>query len=185
MLRNPCLPALIIGTSIVSGASVLAFARPRPQESAHRLPTEAAAAATTYEELATAIIAIEKTEDKLVETILIGYHTAAQRELHSALREGANKKAAFEAAANQISNIANEGDKAIRAVRQRLAQAGHTHNTDVETKDDYMFITNKEKKELLSFAQKVAQMGGSATADEVRKVGSDLEALFAKSIAQE
>jgi hypothetical protein len=186
MLRNRIFPALVAAVSIVGGASVLAFQeRKSAPTPAGGIPSEASAAAQTYEDLATAIIAIEKTEDELVKTILIGYHTAAQRQLRMALREGADKKAAFEAAANQISNIANEGDKAIRAVRQRLAQAGHTHNTDVETKEDYMFISSREKRDLLAFAQKVAQMGADTSSDAVRQAGADLQAMVARAIAPE
>jgi hypothetical protein len=187
MISKNTFPALILGVSFIGGASVLAFTRPetQPQPAQTGLPSEAEASAKTYEELANAIIGIEKAEDELVKTILIGYHTAAQRQLRGAFREGADKKAAFEAAANEVTNIANEGDKAIRAVRQRLAQAGHTHNTDVETKEDYMFVTNKEKQGLLALAQKIAKLGSGATADDVRALGTDLESQVSKALAAE
>ena len=114
-------------------------------------------AAATYEHLATAIIEIEATEDELVKSILIGYHTAAQGHLRAAVRDAEGRDRHLEAAAAEVANIANEGDKRIQAVRQRLAKAGHTHNTDVETKADYMFITNREKKGLLDLATKIAR----------------------------
>ena len=72
------------------------------------------------------------------------------------------RQAHLEAAATEITNIANEGDKRIQAVRQRLTKAGHTHNTDEDTKDDYMFIDSKEKKELLDLGRKVARLGADA-----------------------
>ena len=103
-------------------------------------------AAATYEHLATAIIAIEATEDELVKSILLGYQAAAQGHLRAAAEAGPNRKAHLEAAAAAIGDVANEGDKRIQAVRQRLAKAGHTHNTDVVTKEDYLFVNSKEKK---------------------------------------
>ena len=136
-------------------------------------------AAATYENLATAIIAIEATENELVKSILLGYHAAAQGHLKAAATDTAGRKAHLEAAAALIADIAHEGDKRIQAVRQRLAKAGHTHNTDAATKEDYLFIDSKEKKDLLALAKRVGQMG----AGDVRAVQDELSALFDKAIA--
>jgi hypothetical protein len=143
------------------------------------------AAASTYEHLATAIIEIEKTEDDLVKSILIGYHAAAQNHLKSAARDAQGKAAHLEAAAAEVANIANEGDKRIQAVRQRLARAGHTHNTDVETKADYIFVNNREKKALLEVAGKIGRAGANASAAELEALGTELAGLFRKAIAPE
>jgi hypothetical protein len=145
--------------------------------------TMASVAANTYEHLATAIIEIEKTEDELVKSILLGYHAAAQNHLKAAQTDQANRKAHLEAAAASIANLANEGDGQIRAIRQRLAQAGHTHNTDVETKEDYMFITNREKKGLLELAQKAGSGAGGQA--ETQTLSAALAEQFAKAIAPE
>lgn len=141
-------------------------------------------AASTYEHLANAIIAIETTEDELVKSILIGYQSAAQVHLRAAQAAGdeaAGAKRHLEMAAQAITNIANEGDKRIQAIRQRLAQAGHTHNTDVETKEDYMFVTSKERKQLVDLAQRVA----NAKPGDVKGLSASLTDLFAKVIAPE
>lgn len=185
--RNGWLAAGALGLAIaVAGTSVSAFqqpggARPRGQG----MSAEAAAAVSTYENLATAIIAIEKSEDDLVKTILLGYHLGAQRHLRMAQSDAANRKAHLEAAAAEITNIANEGDAAIRAIRQRLAQAGHTHNTDVETKEDYMFVTNREKKDLLALAQKVGATGADATVDDIEKASAMLSEMVEKALSEE
>jgi len=142
-------------------------------------------AATTYEHLATAIIEIEKTEDELVKSILIGYEMAAQGHLRAAIHDAANRTAHLEAAAAEVTNIANEGDKRIQAVRQRLAKAGHTHNTDAETKGDYMFVTNREKKELLGLASRIARAGANAGAAELQSLASELSRTFRSAIAPE
>jgi hypothetical protein len=142
-------------------------------------------AASTYEHLATAIIEIEATEDDLVKSILIGYHTAAQGHLKAAASDAPNRLSHLEAAAAEVANIANEGDKRIQAVRQRLAKAGHTHNTDVETKADYILITNREKKALLDVAGKIGRAGANAKAGELAALGAELNDLFQKAIAPE
>lgn len=142
-------------------------------------------AAETYEHLATAIIAIEQTEDDLVKSILIGYHTAADMHLRAAVRDAKNRTAHLESAAAEIANIANEGDKSIQAIRQRLAKAGHTHNTDVETKEDYLFVTNKEKKGLVALAARIGRAGADAKASDIEALGAELDALFQKAIAPE
>ena len=90
-----------------------------------------------------------------------------------------------EAAATAITDIANEGDKRIQAVRQRLKKAGHTHNTDEVTKEDFMFVNSKEKKLLLDLARKVARLGANASTDDIRGVHDELTDLFSKTIADE
>ena len=142
-------------------------------------------AAATYENLAAAIIAIEATEDELVKSILLGYQAAAQGHLKAAAEPGPGRRAHLEAAAAVIGDIANEGDKRIQAVRQRLAKAGHTHNTDVETKEDYIFINSKEKKAMVALAKKIATLDANAPATEVKAAQTELSTLFDKAIAPE
>jgi len=175
------IPAILVG--------LLALAIHQRADSTTQAPSKATTAeevaAVTYEHLATAIIEIEATEDNLVKSILIGYHQAAQRRLRRAVDDAAQRQTHLEAAATEITNIANEGDKRIQAVRQRLKKAGHTHNTDEVTKDDFRFIDSKEKKQLLDLGQKVARRGASASADDIRAVHNELTQLVEKAIAQE
>lgn len=175
-------PVAIVGVSLLT-IQVARSQAPKP-------PAEPASmeevAASTYEHLATAIIEIEATEDELVKSILTGYHAAAQAHLKAAAAaEGPARTARLEAAAAEIANIANEGDRRIRAIRQRLAQAGHTHNTDAETKEDYMFVTNKEKQGLLALAQRAGRMGDRAEPAEIEALGGELAAQFRQAIAPE
>jgi len=167
---------------MIFGAALAGYQAARPQ-APHSPNTESMAqvAASTYEHLATAIIEIEATEDELVKSVLIGYYTAAQLHLKAAGREAEGRAGHLEAAAAEVSNIANEGDKRIQAVRQRLAKAGHTHNTDVETKADYMFVTNRERKQLLDLASRIARAGEN----ELENVSTDLARMFQTVIAPE
>ena len=174
--------ALIPMTILCATLLIIQVAQSQAPKAAAKPETMESVAAETYEHLATAIIAIEATEDDLVKSILLGHHAVAQRHLKMAIEDAANRKAHLEAAAAEIGNIANEGDKRIQAVRQRLAKAGHTHNTDVETKEDYMFITNREKKDLLALARSISQADKSSAAD-IQKLASDLADRFGKAIA--
>lgn len=160
-------------------------ARSQQQPDAPKVESEAVAAAATYEHLATAIIAVKATEDELVKTILIGYQRAAQGRLRAAVHNAQGRVGHLEAAAEAVTNIANEGDKSIQAIRQRLAKAGHTHNTDAETKADYMFITNREKKTLVDLAARIARAGADATPAAIEALGAELSRTFQAAIAPE
>jgi hypothetical protein len=133
--------------------------------------------ATTYEHLATAIIAMHETENSLVYSLLANYAAAARAHLaHAADASGMERKQMLEAAATQITNLANEGDKRVLAVRQRLLKAGHHHNTDEATQEDFMYIDSGEKAALLAFAGSVARMP-SATPEMIRATLPQLTSL--------
>jgi hypothetical protein len=159
-----------------------ATSQPSTQTTAETMDRSAAA---TYEHLATAIIAIEATEDELVKSILLGYSAAAQGRFKAAVRDQAGRRGHLEAVATLIADIASEGDKRIQAVRQRLSKAGHTHNTDADTKEDYMFINGKEKKVLVALAKRVGQMGDGSSADDIKAVEVEFATVFDKAIAPE
>jgi hypothetical protein len=172
--------------TVILGALLLGYQTAKPDATnAPQAEAMASVAASTYEHLATAIIEIEKTEDELVKSILIGYHTAAQNHLRAAVLDPQGRVRHLEEAAEEITNIANEGDKHIQAVRQRLAKAGHTHNTDLETKSDYMFITNREKKGLLDLASRIGRAGAAATAADLEALAAELARDFAAAVAPE
>jgi len=172
--------------TVILGAALLGYQTARPDApNVPQADAMASVAAATYEHLATAIIEIEKTEDELVKSILIGHHTVAQNQLRTAVLDPQGRVRHLEEAAAEITNIANEGDKRIQAVRQRLAKAGHTHNTDMETKADYMFITNREKKGLLDLASRIGRAGATATAADLEGLAADLAREFHAAIAPE
>jgi hypothetical protein len=172
-------------TTLVVVISLMVYQQATSQQPSTRPESMERSAAATYEHLATAIIAIEATEDELVKSILLGYHAAAQNRLRAAFTDEKGRRAHLESAAAEIANIANEGDKAIQAIRQRLAKAGHTHNTDAATKEDYLFINSKEKKALLDLARKVGQLGAGAPEAEIRAVHDELLSVFDKAVAPE
>jgi hypothetical protein len=150
-----------------------------------KTPSRSDAGAATYERLATTIIAIRETENSLVSEILDNYRQLADDHLRAAQADAKDRTAHFEAAAEEVTNIANEGNKPVQAVRQRLTKAGHAHHSDADSKEDYIFINSKEKKELLALAKKIAQLGANATANQIAGVRKELDELFTKSMAPE
>jgi YD repeat-containing protein len=85
----------------------------------------------------------------------------------------------------QITNAANEGDKPVQAVRQRLSKAGHTHHTDAESKSDYIWIDGKEKKQLVDLSQRVSKMGEDASADDINKAREELRDIMKDAVKAE
>jgi len=116
-----------------------------------------ASSAAAYEHLANAIIEIRATEDALVAGILSHHYAAALEQLQMA-QSMKMTEPHMQKAAEEITAIANEGGKAVQAIRQRLLQAGHHHHTDAETDEDYIWIDGKEKKAFIDLAGKVARV---------------------------
>jgi hypothetical protein len=170
----------------VAAIVVVAIAAAPPSARDEQLKQARENTAQTYEHLATAIIEIRKTENGLVKGIIMHNAGAADAALARAARaEGGDKKQALERAADEINNAANEGDKPVQAVRQRLSKAGHTHHTDAETKADYLFIDSKEKKRLTDLAQRVSKMGDNASADDVNKAREELREIMSAALKDE
>ena len=142
------------------------------------------AAVQTYEHLATVLVEVRKTEDGLVKSIIAHHHQAAQEHLANA-QQGKEVAKHLEAAAGEVANLANEGDKRVQAIRQRLAKAGSTHLTDADTNEDYLWIDSKEKKSLLSAAKAIAQLGPKATAEQLKEAAKKLKGLYTTAIAPE
>ncbi len=142
------------------------------------------AAVESYEHLAIVLVEVRKTEDQVVKTIIAHHHQAAQEHLKAA-QGGKDVLKHLEAAAAEVTNVANEGDKRVQAIRQRLAKAGSTHLTDADTKEDYLWIDSKEKKAILAAAKSIAQLGDKATSDQVGAAAKSLDALYQKAIAPE
>src|SRR3954464_8708438 len=105
-MKTPAPKTIFLAALLV--ASTLAWRQANSQQADGNAKSETMdrSAAATYEHLATAIIAIEATEDELVKSILLGYQAAAQGHLRAAAEAGPNRKAHLEAAAATIGDIA-------------------------------------------------------------------------------
>src|SRR3954453_2229762 len=123
-MKTPGPKTIFLAALLVASALAWRQANSQQPDGNPKSETMDRSAAATYEHLATAIIAIESTEDELVKSILLGYQAAAQGHLRAAVTDQAGRRGHLEASATVIGDIANEGDKRIQAVRQRLAKAG-------------------------------------------------------------
>ena len=142
-----------------------------------------ASAAAAYEHLAAAIIEINATEDALVAGILSHYYAEALDQLRDA-QSMKMTSPHVEAAADLITAIANEGDKKVQAIRQRLLQSGHHHHhhNEAETPEDYVWIDSKEKKAFLDLAGKVARI---KNVDEISGRMDELSRMFKAAMQPE
>jgi hypothetical protein len=173
----------IVTALVLTGIALAAVAATHAEESMKQAKENSA---ETYEQLANVIIAARKTEDGLVKGIIMHAHGAANRALQQASSaSGGEKRDALERAAGEITNAANEGDKSIQSVRQRLSKAGHTHNTDTETKEDYLWIDSKEKKQLLDLAGRVSKLGENGSADDIKKAQQELGSIMSKALEED
>ncbi|MHC4220240.1 MAG: hypothetical protein ACYSU7_17480 [Planctomycetota bacterium] len=165
---------------LVAGACAVGFQRSDPAPTAHDAAVEA------YKYLATAIIANRKAEESVVQGILFHHYAMARRSLRAALEAGGgDRSATLESAAGQITNIANEGDKPVQAIRQRLLKAGHHHHSDAETEADYIFVDSGEKKQLLALAREISKMSRNASEEQINRALRDLTELFNEVMAPE
>lgn len=172
-MRTLCAIAAIAGASLAFGLT-------------GDIPSMSTATARTYEHLANAIIAIRQTEDDLVRGILLHNLVMAQRHLDEAMEtRGTDRTRNLEAAAEAITDIANEGDKQVQAIRQRLLKSGHHHHTDADTEDDYIFVDSKEKQALLALAMGISKIDPKGSDTPIRQADSELSTLFARVIAEE
>jgi hypothetical protein len=177
---KPLLSAVCVAAIVILGIAAT------PRDRSEEMKAAKQNTAETYEHLATAIIEIRKTEDGLVKGIVMHNAGAADAALGMASRaNGGDKKSALERAADEINNTANEGDKPVQAVRQRLSKAGHTHHTDAETKADYIWIDGKEKKQLVDLAQRVSKLGEDASADDINKAREELRGIMKDALKDE
>jgi len=121
-----------------------------------------------YSSLADSILAVKKTERHMVESILATTFSHAQATVGVIKRKAAAGKdasAEVEKLADLVSQLGNEGDAAVAAIRKRLVEGGHHHNAKGEKDgiydEGFVIVTRAAKKALLASAGNIAKMGGS------------------------
>jgi hypothetical protein len=161
---------LILAVTALVGA--IAALDSSPQEAPPATPAEIV---TTYNSLADAILSVKKTEHDLVMAMLAGTYRHAEAKLNvaaSKLGAGQNAKGDVEALAALVSQLGNEGDNAVAAVRKRLLEGGHHHNAAGEQQgifdEGFVIVTKEAKKSLLASASAITKMASNATADGLK-----------------
>jgi hypothetical protein len=176
-----------IGLLALAAALVLALLAPAP--AAAQAPTGTPAEmVSTYNALADGILALKKTEDSLVRSILAATLAHGQGTLARAQRaiQGGDAKAAaaaVEALAADAAQLATEGDNAVGAVRKRLLEGGHHHNAAGEAQgiyeEGYVVVTRKAKTQLLESSRAIAGQAAAPKAEALAAEWKKVEAVVA------
>jgi hypothetical protein len=181
-----------VNTGRLTLAAALAVAIAAPARATAQAPTGTPAEmVATYNALADGILALKKTEDSLVRSILAATLAHGQGALARAQRaisanDARAASAAVEALAADAAQLGTEGDNAVAAVRKRLLDGGHHHHAAGETQgvydEGYVIVTRKAKTALLASSRAIAGMAAAPKADalaaEWKKVEGVVDGLL-------
>ena len=143
----------------------------------------------TYDSLADGILALKRSEANLVRAILASSVAHGQVNLARATTaigkgDGAAASAAVEALASTVGQLATEGDNAVGAVRKRLLEGGHHHNSAGEAQgiydDGYVVVTRAAKKKLLASSRAIAGMASAPKADALEAEWKKVSAVVSE-----
>lgn len=143
------------------------LAAPSASAQAPATPPELVAA---YDDLATVILAVKKSEESLVRSILAttyAHASAALERANRALESGDMLRAgaALEEVAGFVAQLGTEGDNAVAGVRKRLLEGGHHHNAAGESQGIYdpgfVVVTKAVKQQLLTISRAVGQLANA------------------------
>jgi len=126
----------------------------------------------TYDALAVKIMENERQEIETVRSLLGVYLSQAEKAFTGAkAAEGEAQGKELKIAMEAIGKIAQEGDKRVDEIKNRLRKSGHHHTrADDDSGEEYILVNSKTKKALMAEAGKVREMmaGGKAVAaDEI------------------
>jgi hypothetical protein len=120
----------------------------------------------TYRALADAILAAKQTESNLVLSILAtthGHAQAAMAEARAKMKAHQPAKTEVEKLAALVSQLGNEGDASVAAVRKKLLEGGHHHHAGAEQQgiydEGFVIVTRAAKKAFLEAAGNIGKMG--------------------------
>ena len=145
----------------------------------------------TYNTLADGLLALKRTEENLVKTILATSRAHGEVQLMHAKRaitanDAAAAKAAVEALASDVAQLGTEGDNAIAAVRKRLIEAGQHHNAAGEAQgifdEGYVIVTKAAKQKFLESSRRIAATSGSPKADALDAEWKNVMATYASIV---
>jgi hypothetical protein len=178
----------------ISGAVVLAalVAGPGRAAAQGRTPATPAEMVAAYDALADTILGANKTERKLVMSILAATYGHAQGELARARQalkasDAAGAKAAVENVAAAVGQIGTEGDNAVAGIRKRLLEGGHHANSEGEAQgiydDGYVIVTKVAKQAFLDSSKALAMLARDPKAEALEAEWKKVEAAWTKHIA--
>lgn len=125
----------------------------------------------TYQTLADGLLALKATEANLVRSILAAAYAHGEVQLARArkaiaAKDAADTRAALEALAADVAQMATEGDSSVAAVRRKLVDAGQHHNAAGEAQglydEGYVIVTRTAKQKLLDASRAIAKLTAGA-----------------------
>jgi hypothetical protein len=179
---------MIAGLAVL-GAGVLAWVSVAAQSPSQ--PATPAEMVATYNTLADGILALKETEENLVRSILAAARAHGEVQLTRATRAlGSNDstaaKAAVEALAADVAQMATEGDNSVGAVRKRLLQGGHHHNAAGEAQgifeEGYVIVTRAAKQKLLDASRRIAKLAAQPTAPALQAEWKTVDATYSEIV---
>ena len=175
-----CRAGLIAGFLVATGATPSAAQGPAPGT-----PAEMVA---TYNTLADGLLALKRTEENLVKSILATSRAHGEVELARARKamtagDAAATRAALEAVAADVAQIGTEGDSAVAAVRKRLIEAGQHHNAAGEAQgvydEGYVIVTKAARQQLLDASKTFAQQASAPKAADLDAAWATVQSVYA------
>lgn len=140
----------------------------------------------TYESLADGILAMKKAEWNMVHSILAvtyGHAEAAYQKALMQIEAGQDAGKDLELLAGYVSQMGNEGDAAVAAVRKRLLEGGHHHNAKGEQQgmfdEGFVIVTRQAKKAFLDAAGEIGRMASSPDAAALKSAWAKVNEQFA------
>ncbi len=126
---------------------------------------------STYADLADTILGAKKTEKNLIRSILAmtyRHAEATRMRVKGMISSGKDCKAEVELLAGLVSQLGNEGDAQVAAIRKRLVEGGHHHNAAGEQQglydEGFVVVTRAAKKVFLDAAGRIGKMAASPDA---------------------
>jgi len=173
--------ALLAAIAVVAVASLCPA--PATAQAPSGTPAEMVA---SYNTLADGILALKRTEENIVKSILaatLGHGQAVLGHAERAINAGDAKAATagVEALASDVGQLATEGDNAVGAVRKRLLEGGHHHNAAGEAQgvyeEGYVVVTRAAKAKLLESSRAIAAMAAAPKADALAAEWKKVEGI--------
>jgi len=139
----------------------------------------------SYDSLADVLLGAKKTEWNLVHSILAtiyGHAEASYAAAQAKLAAGQDAAVEIENLAALVSQLANEGDASVAAVRKRLIDAGHHHHAAAGENEKYdpgfVIVTRTTKKSLLEAAGRIGKLAASPDAAALESQWTTVRKLF-------
>ncbi len=146
----------------------------------------------SYHSLADTILGAKRTERNLVLSILATTYNHARAtygQAAASLEADRDASAELEKLAALVSQLGNEGDAAVAAVRKRLLEGGHHHNAAGEQQGIYdpgfVIVTRAAKKTFLDAAREIGRLSRSPDPDTLRRQWGEVSAQYASLIRDE